>query len=89
MKYKVSIKNQLDKSDQYEMEVDAAVVFVGKRNIKTGNIDAGMGYAGDKNVLGYVIQTVPGQLQQFIKDVVVPDIKKAEQDGELKKKRPN
>jgi hypothetical protein len=86
MYYKVTIQNQTDPKDKFEMEADAAIVFMGKVDLKDGAVAVGMGYAGHTKVLEEVIKSIPFQITEFLQQIQSGLVKtKGEQSKEPKK----
>lgn len=75
MRYKVVIENLSDKTDRFEMEGEAVMLFIGRTNIEKGEIEHGMGFAGHKQVMKEVIAAIPAQINQFVADEIARENK--------------
>lgn len=77
--YKVTIENLTDKTDKFEMDCEAAIIFMGKIDIKEARVLTGFGFAGHMKILEDVIGSIPYHISEFrkaqVSGVVTPGAK--------------
>jgi hypothetical protein len=68
MRYTIHVENLTDKTDFFDMEADALMIFVGKFDMGKSELEHGMGFAGSKKIMAEIINTIPYQIKSLMEE---------------------